>query len=293
MATSTPCHRCPCRFPTPRWPSGSSPSWSRSWAGRSSSARPSPASPASSGAAFDLVAAVLYVVVVTLVAASALAYLTSRMGFSPRAQSPARTRAELEALRAGAVAHRARAVIPGGRARDPHDAAVGRAAGVPRPRVVLLIDDPPEPSTPAPARLLAAPSGCRRDRGAARRAAAALRDGAGDGTSASGGEASVEQTRPASRSIRVRRGAGWRDARSDYDDRRPRRPLPRRARVSRPRRRPGANAEALRAALDEGASCRPTASTTCSSGSTWIFGAGWPASSASGTCRCRTSPTRR
>ncbi len=151
---------------------------------------------ASSGAAFDLVAAVLYVVVVTLVAASSLAYLTSRMGFFHRARSHRRVpRAELEWF----LSNRAPSltVLVPSYAEDARVIRMTLLSAAlqeyPSLRIVLLIDDPPEPRYAAPARLLedarALPAEIERLLAAPRsRFAAALAM-----FEARGGEASAEQ----------------------------------------------------------------------------------------------------
>ena len=112
---------------------------------------------APSGAPFDLVAAVLYVVVVTLVAASSLAYLTSRMGFFHRARSHRRVpRAELEWF----LSNRAPSltVLVPSYAEDARVIRMTLLSAAlqeyPSLRIVLLIDDPPEPRYAGPARLL-------------------------------------------------------------------------------------------------------------------------------------------
>lgn len=82
-----------------------------------------------------VIEAIVYIIVVTALTASAMAYLITRIGFFYRSRAhhraARRDRSLLHAV--GTDGHGARSFLPGGRAGHPHDAAVGRVAGAPAP----------------------------------------------------------------------------------------------------------------------------------------------------------------
>jgi cellulose synthase/poly-beta-1,6-N-acetylglucosamine synthase-like glycosyltransferase len=115
------------------------------------------ASSAPATARYNIVTTVLYVVVVSMVAASSLAYLTSRMGFFHRARAHRRVpRAELEwfmSSRAPSLT----VLVPSYRedARTIRMTLLSAALQeYPGLQIVLLIDDPPNPQYAGPHALL-------------------------------------------------------------------------------------------------------------------------------------------
>ena len=240
-----------------------------------------------------------YLVIMSLLACSALAYLTTRLGYYSRTRSHRRaTRVELSQPfeRSAPSAHGSGPLLPGGRARDPHDVALRSAAGVSGARA-RPVDRRSARAALCQARRDAGggTAAARRDRGAPGRADAAGPDGAG----------------PVRRPLPRRRGvAGRRTSRTSPP-----------STSTRPRGSPATpsryeivdhadrflveqvllglcadlttNAEALRAAAGEGASLSRDHLRFLLTRLTWIFGAKLTTSSASATSRCRTSPTRR
>jgi len=107
----------------------------------------------------SLVEAVAYVVIVTFLALSALAYLITRQGYLRRTRSHVRVpRAELEA-RSGCGDRSATVLVPSYREQPEVILQTMLSAALQefdQLRVVLLIDDPPKPSSPDAQALLAA-----------------------------------------------------------------------------------------------------------------------------------------
>ena len=248
--------------------------------------------------AVDRAESVLYLLIVTLLTVSALAYLLSRLGFFYRTRTHHRaSRAILDQFYDTTTpdADHDHPVLPGGRAGHPQHAAVRRAAGVPG-----------QARGPAHRRPVRAQDrqGARAARG---RAGAAGRDRAAAGRAG-------QPVHPRAAAVRgVLRAPGA--ARARLDDRAGQL-LRRGGRLARAAgRRLGDHRPHRRLLRQRGASCgwrprsarsarrcstRPTRAWCSSSRCSAACTAGWcgrsaprsPASSASGTCRCRTSPTR-
>ena len=97
--------------------------------------------------------AVLYLLIVTLLTVSALAYLLSRLGFFYRTRTPPPghpRRLDQFYDAAAADADHDHPVLPGGGAGHPDDPAVGRAAGVPGPARRAADRRPAEPDARRP-----------------------------------------------------------------------------------------------------------------------------------------------